>query len=305
MRAQALGIAATALGLWGCGAKLDGAAGVDANPSDDTAPPTDNPPPDSGLGTFNAPLKIDIAATAAAEDDGTLSSDGLELVWAVVDPNDGNRKKLFYAQRATLADQFANPLPVPFTATGVDDETPRFSADDRTLFFGSNRTGTLGGLDIFSVSHPSAGNNFGTPAHVDNVSGAGTDKWFMPCGTNGRYLLSKNNDLAEGLLSDAGGPTTVAELSSTAGETGTFVFPDCKTILFASSRNGMNQIFIATRASETSAWNPPVLITDDAAFAQMIPLGGNQQDPWLSGDGKTFVMVSDISGSNDEYVMTR
>jgi len=48
-----------------------------------------------------------------------------------------------------------------------------------------------------------------------------------------------------------------------------------------------------------------VLITQDPAFAQMLPLGGNQQDPWLSGDGKTFVMVSDISGSNDEYILTR
>ena len=305
MRAQALGIAAAALGLWACGAKLDGAAGVDGAPDDGGGPGDDLPPPDSGLGPFGSPLKIDIAATTAAEDDGTLSSDGLELVWAVVDATDGNRKKLFYAQRATTADVFANAMPVPFTTTGVDDETPRFSADDKTLFFGSNRTGTVGGLDIFQVSHPSAGNNFGTPAHVDNVNGPGTDKWFMECGTNGRYLLSKNNDLAEGLIDDAGGPTTVAELSSAGGETGTFLFPDCKTILFASSRNGPNQIFIATRASETSAWNTPVLITQDPAFAQMLPLGGNQQDPWLSGDGKTFVMVSDISGTNDEYILTR
>jgi hypothetical protein len=303
MRALALGIVATALG--GCGAKLDGSPLVDADIPED-GPPDGDGDDAAQLGAFGTPALVGVAATAKAEDDGTLSSDGLELVFAVVDAADGNRKKLFYAQRASTAAAFETAVPVSFTATGVGDETPRFSADDKTLYFGSTRAPSLGGLDIYSVSHASPGNNWGTPAAVPGVSSANTDKWFATCGAAGnRYLVIRANDLAEGVLDDPAGPTTVAELSSAQSETGTFLTADCTTIMFASTRNGSNQIFIATRPSETSAWNTPVPITNSPDFAAFTTLGGNQQDPWISSDGRQFIFVSDVSGTNDVYITTR
>src|SRR5262249_4931280 len=121
-------------------------AGVDAASKD--------PAPDAVmLGPWGSPQKIAAASTAGAEDDGTLSSDRLELVFALVEPGDNNNKHLSYAQRASLADTFGPAQRVGFAITGTTEQTPRFSADDKILYFASNRLPTLGGLDVWQIDH--------------------------------------------------------------------------------------------------------------------------------------------------------
>jgi hypothetical protein len=285
-----------ALLMVGCGAQLGGGGDTpDATVAD--ARLVDAPDIDAALGAFGPPTKIGPASTGVPEDDPTLSSTGLELVFAMVDAADGNRKHLFYAQRGSPAEDFGAATRLPFDINGKTEQTPRFSADDKTLYFASDRV-TAGNLDIFSVSHPMPGNNWGTPAAVPGVSTANVDKWFMPCGTSGRYLVVQNGDLAEGVLGN-GPPTVVAELSSTSSETGTFLTQDCLTIYFASDRTTVNRIYTSTRVTETSPWSPPAVVDTFAA------LGGEQQDPYLSPDMRTFVFVSDASGNNDAYISTR
>ena len=187
---------------------------------------------------------------------------------------------------------------LPFSATGTSEETPRFSADDLTLFFA--KTNGANGLDIQRVTRPAANStNWGTPSIVAGVNSAGTDKWFMPCGNN-RYLMIVGADLAEGTLG-GGAPTIVAELSSPNSETGTFLTQDCLTVYFASNRpDGVKtQLYQSTRAAVDQAWSTPSIVTDFAL------LGGNQQDPFLATDNRTFVFASDAGGTNDIYISTR
>ncbi|MCW5806127.1 MAG: PD40 domain-containing protein [Deltaproteobacteria bacterium] len=288
----------------GCGAQLGGGGGLDGgdNPladADLVAPP-DAPADAAPLGPFGTPRKLGAASAAnAAEDDPTLSSTGLELVFARVDPNDGNRKHLFYAQRASTADDFTTATRLPFDLNGKTEQTPRFSADDKTLYFATDRAPSVGNLDIYAVAHPAPGNNWGTPAPVAGVNTAGVDKWFMPCGTQGRYLVIQGTNLAEGTLG-AGTATVVAELNGATGtETGTFLTQDCLTIYFASDRSGKTLLYTSTRTSVAAPWATPTVFADFAA------LGGDQQDPYLSPDGRTFVFVSDVGGTNDCYIATR
>ena len=84
-----------------------------------------------------------------------------------------------------------------------------------------------------------------------------------------------------------------------ATETGTFITQDCLTAYFASTRSGTNKIYTSTRTSPTDPWPTPTLITDFMA------VGGNQEDPWLAPDQRTFMFVSDISGTKDVYVSAR
>lgn len=142
------GLAVVSIALIGCQARLGGDLGDDVT---DDAPlfGLDAPPPDVPLGPFGAPQKIAVAADATArEDDGSLSHSGLELVFAVVDPNDGNQKDLFYAARPDLQSAFGTATKLPFSATGTSEETPRFSDDDLTLFFA--KTVGTGNLDVAS-----------------------------------------------------------------------------------------------------------------------------------------------------------
>jgi len=291
------GAAILVIVLTGCGATLgestdtgDAPVGVDA---------ADAPPDVTTLGPWGTPTKIGIAADpAAAEDDGSLSHSGLELVFAVVNPNDSNRKDLFYTSRPDLQSNFGIATKLPFSTDGTSEETPRFSEDDLTLFFA--KTNGTNGLDVHRVTRPTAGStNWGTPSLVDGVNGTGTDKWFMPCSVSNDYLMILGSDVAEGTLG-GGLPTVVAELSTADGETGTFLTKDCLTAYFASTRgDGTNRIYTSTRTAIGQPWSTPAVVTDFQG------LGGAQQDPFISDDDRIFVFVSNVDGTNDIYISTR
>jgi hypothetical protein len=289
--------------LVGCGASIS-AAPSDAASVDDVASPADaatdggdgiDAPP---LGSWSSPAKLGRAATTAIEDDVTLSSDALELIFAI----EGTvGKDLFYTSRPSKNDPWAPIAKLPFSSRSSSEETPRFSADDRTLYFASDRAATAT-LDIYMVTRPERGSSlWGTPMRLDAVSNDQLiEKWFMPC-TNDHYVMAQSarttgTDLVEGIL---GGdpPKVIDELSSTDNDTGPFLTQDCLTIYFASTRNGASLIYTAHRGAITDPWPAPAPVLD-------FPIAGtsdDQEDPWLSADGRTFAFAR----NKDIYLSTR
>jgi Tol biopolymer transport system component len=251
------------------------------------------------LGAWGTPTKVPGASTAAIEDDATLSPNQLELVFAVVDANDANRKDLYVMTRQTTSGAFGAPTLLPFSATGTSEETPRFTPNGKTLYFASDRAGGAGGLDIWRVTRQTPGGTWSAPAIVAGPNSTGNEKWLMPCGMTNDYLVITGGDIGAGTLNGAA-PAIVAELSAAnANETGTFLTSDCLTTYFASVRSGTNQLYTSHRTSTTTAWEAPTLVTDFAS------VGGQQEDPWLADDGRTFVFVSDVSGTKDVYISVR
>jgi len=281
--------------LAGCGASL----GTPDNPVDSAGGDDDAPPDATVLGPWGPPTKITIAASGTLdEDDGSLSYSGLELVFAVKNVADGGLKDLFYSSRPDLQSAFGPATKLPFSADGTSEETPRFAADDLTLFFA--KTNGTNGLDIHRVTRATAGStNWSQEQVVSGINSTGTDKWFMPCSVSSDYLMILDADVAEGTVGNL--PAVVTELSSASGETGTFLSPDCLTAYFASSRpdGNTNNIYQSTRTAIGQPWSTPVIVTD---FAM---LGGDQQDPFISNDNRTFVFVSNVDGTNDVYISTR
>ena len=290
-------------------------AEIGGNPNDpDAANPADAgiDAPDA-MGTFapwSTPAMVPGGSTGVSEDDGTLSNSKLEMIFAKADPAiDGGRKHLYWMSRTSVtATTWSTPVRLSFNVDGTSDETGRFSADDKMLYFASSRTGTTGGLDIWQTTRPTVGVATGwtAPTLVATINSAQTDKWCMPCSL-GRYLMvssrtptSTNDDIYEG-TSGGGAPTLVAELSSAAsGDTGAFLTADCKTAYFASTRSGTNRIYKSTRTSITSPWSPPELVPDFMA------VGMAQEDPWISEDQRTFVFsATTAAGNKDVYITTR
>jgi len=267
------------------------AAAIDA-PADGTAM----------LGPWSAPAKILPASTTAAEDDATLSSNALEMIFAVAGTNG---KVLYYSSRASTAVPWTAAVKLPFNGT-LSDETPRFSADDKTLYFASDRV-LKGNLDIYSVSHPTPDAlSWGTPQPITSVNTPATEKWYMPCGTN-RYIMvqgtaTNGTDFVEGTLGGVA-PTAITALNSMQSETGTLVSQDCLTIYFASARMTPQMMYKSHRTSLAAPWSNPAAVVD-------FPISGgngNQEDPWMSIDGRTFVFASDAAGvgTKDIYISTR
>lgn len=289
--------------LGACEARI---SGVPQDPPDaglglDAAPPSIDAPPAMTLGPWATPVKISAAAGTGGEDDVTLSSNTLELFFSLGGSN-GNGKDLYYATRPTVDGAWTTATRLPFNNATTSDETPRLSGDDKTLYFASGRAGN-GDLDIYRVTRQAAGSTtWSSPQPLAQVNTANGEKWFMRCGSD-RYLMVQDTaagsfDLVEGTL---GGPppTPIAELNSTDDETGTFVTQDCRTVYFASPRLGTNAIYRATRESLTTRWSDPAAVVDFAAT------GGDQEDPWLSADERTFAFASNAAGGKDLYLTTR
>ena len=303
-----LSLALAAVGLGGCQARISGAPAdlaTDAGgTTSDSALPSDGPGVVQ-LGPWSMPAKVSVASGAPSEEDASLSSNTLEMFFAIdpTDPNDTTGKHLFYSSRATVNDPWSDPAGLPFDDPSFSNETPRLSADDKTLYFASARAGK-GNLDIFKVARSAPGSlDWGK---VDLVSVSTTtlnEKWFAPC-QDGHYLMAQSNgsaepDLVEGVVGGAAAPADA--LNSMASETGAFLTADCLTAYFASTRSSTSRLYRAQRNSLTSPWSAPARVTDFAA------IGGNQEDPWISPDGKTFVFVSDATtaGNKDVYLSTR
>jgi hypothetical protein len=77
------------------------------------------------------------------------------------------------------------------------------------------------------------------------------------------------------------------------------VSKDGLTVYFASTRSGDNRIYRSTRPSVGEPFAAPTLVDDFQL------LGGDQEDPWLSLDQRTFAFVSNVRGSKDLYISTR
>jgi Tol biopolymer transport system component len=260
---------------------------------------------DPADGGWSAPAAVKVAATQAIEDDVTLTANALEMVYAIADPMTG-KKDLYHTSRTAIGAPWAPVVPLPFDRTASSEETPRFSVDDRTLYFASDRAADDGNLDIYAVTHaPAATTPWGSPQRVAPFDTMATEKWLSPC-SDGHYVVVQSTaagdtDLFEGTLGSAAPPAPIGALNTTDSETGAFLTADCLTLYFASFHVKPERIFVSHRASVGSPWQAPTEVDD-------FPIGNGtdaQEDPWLSADGHTFAFASNAAGTKDIYLSTQ
>jgi len=214
-------------------------------------------------------------------------------------------KDLYYTSRPAIGGAWTPIAKLPFDADATSEESPRFSGDDLTLYFATDR-GTSGTLDIYSATRTMTGTNTAWAAKPQPVLGVNTgavEKWLAPCGTN-RYVVVRNNtatgsDLYEGTFG-GGDPAPIDALNTASNETGAFLTQDCLTLYFASNRKTRVQIYVSQRKAIGQPWQPAQPVDD-----LKITGTDDQQDPWLSADGHSFAFASDAGGTNDVYLSTR
>lgn len=293
---------AVVVALAGCHARLaddDTQFSIKDSAVQDGSAPVDSAPADAApLGPWSTPMKVPGASDpTAAEDDSTMSWAGGELVFAI----QAGGVKTLYTMTYT-AGTFGTPTMLPFSGTGADDESPRFSPDDLNLYFASNRGGAS--LDIYTVHRNTIGGAWGAAALVTGPNTSKTEKWYAPCST-GYYLVigttGTDTDVFEGMGTTP--PTRVDTLSSATSETGTYLSKDCLTAYFASQRdNNQTDLYMSTRASTSAPWPTPVKVTDfDTA-------DNNEEDPFISTDGRTFTFARATvanAAQKDVYISTR
>jgi hypothetical protein len=249
------------------------------------------------LGAWGTPsLVIGASDDTIAEDDGTMSSDTLELYFK---RNDGGDNNIYVMTRQSTSSPWSMPDPVTAVNTTAAEESPRLSSDNLTMYFG--RAG-----DIYKVTRANVGAAWGDLVAVTplNTPAPGFEKWGVAC-TSGYAMVSRdaNNgngqDVYDGTIT-GGTNNAVTTLNTTSAEQGLLLSSDCMRVYFQSNRdNDQFDIYEASRTSPNAAWSNPTKMVDFNTTTS------SEEDAWISPDQRTFLFVSNVNGTKDLFIVTR
>jgi hypothetical protein len=229
-----------------------------------------------------------------------LSSDGLELYFAVTVPGFG--EQIGVATRPDRASPFGlgQALPAPVNTGG--EGTPDLSLDGRSLYFYSSRSGGAGNRDLYVATRSKDSADFGnvTPLTSLNTPDLDYQPWLSadelsiyfasgPAGSNDIFRATRGST-----RDDFGQPQLVSELSSPSDEGGLTVSSDGLEVILTSNRPGGpggRDLYVATRASQSAPFSTPQLL--DA-----LDTAENEIDPAFSPDGSELYFVSNRGGGD-------
>lgn len=206
---------------------------------------------------------------------------------------------------------FGTPVAVPELNSPKGEGAMSVSADERTIYFTSDRNGGVGMSDVYLSTRASATATWSTPTLLAGVNTAGleqrptlpTDELTVYFETSaasapGSWQLAAATRTSTSVPFGAWVP--VAQLNSTANDTAPFVLPDHSAIYFLSDRGAGHELYRAARTGGN--WAPPVLVT-----------GTNLNDtsvdyPAITSDELTLYFSSTRAGgagNRDFWVATR
>lgn len=229
---------------------------------------------------------------------------------------------LWVSQRPTLNSAWGAPHNLGAVInTSSNDRVPTFSRDGRTMFFGSNRPGGAGGIDLYVSTRTDPNNDFGwtAPVNLGAVINTAADEdgatYFEDTTTGNNFLIFTSNrtggfgdfDIYQAARNPDGtfnAPAFIPELSSTGRDTRTALRSDGLEIFITSNRAGgvgLLDIWSSTRATTVSAWSPPINVGSLNSAA-------NDGAPALSPDSNFIYFYSTRTGGtgdNDLYSSAR
>lgn len=227
-------------------------------------------------GEWQIGMPMDNVNTSQNEGAQTISADGKRLVFTACNRNDGlGSCDLYISEQKNNVWTSPSNLRLPINSRAWESQ-PSLSADGNTLYFAANRTGGLGGKDIWMTTRQADGTwtepaNVGAPINTpaDDQSpflhSDGETMYFMSNGHAGMgghdlFFARKN---AQGVW---GKPTNLGYPINTKADEGALVVSlDGKTAYFASDRKyigtakeGKSVFDTSDAATETDIYSFPL-----------------------------------------------
>jgi len=253
---------------------------------------------------FGTPRLLAELDTTYANQNPTLTSDLLDLYFTSDRGSDG--ADVWTAHRASPGDPFDPPTLVAEVSTPMYETSPAISLDGLSLYFGSDRDGGAGAIDIWSATRPDRTAPWGGIENLAAINTA-TNDIPRPPGQHGLVMpMASERDTPNAYQSylaartavdqPFGAPKIISELAAAdASVADAFLSDDGLTLLYAAAHVGTKpDLFVAWRASTTDRFSLATPLTD-------LNTAADERDPWLSPDGATFYFTSDRSGSLQIY----
>lgn len=245
---------------------------------------------------------------SADEDDPTLRRDQLEIIFA---SDRRGSQNLYRAVRASVNEDFSEPLPLGSGINTPDEETtPELSSDGELLLFARN--GGAQGFEIYYTTRSSAmSTSWASPLLLTDLSSPGIESAATPQADgitllwcSDRRRVGSGLDIWRGILDQAAVTVMteglVAELSSDALDCPGNSSDDMTWLLLESQREGTtggSDIWMAQRRADGAGYWPPFNVAE-------LNTAGFDGDPWVTEDLSTLYFATDRDGSMDIYVAT-
>ncbi len=117
---------------------------------------------------FGTPTNVVAANSPYREFSPKLSADGLALFFGSTRPGAGG-SDIWQTTRSSTNDPFGVATIVESVNTTNNEDSPCLSADGLTLFFKSNRSGGVGGYDIWYATRSAVTEAFDVPANLGSA----------------------------------------------------------------------------------------------------------------------------------------
>jgi WD40-like Beta Propeller Repeat len=273
---------------------------------------------------FGAPVVVQNLAGTGHRDNPSLTADLLEIYFTTNEDPAGNGD-VWSAKRASIADPFENAAPIAEVNSADRETSSAISADGLTLWFGSDRPGGAGGLDVWVSRRASRTAAWPAPANVQALNTSADDiprppgqhQLVMPMAStkntatnfadrNYQTYLANRSDPDASFQS----PLTIPEIDTTDRPVVDGSLTDDGLAIFFASVRGFASTEDAGPGIDAGAMDAEMMVafrrSTEEPFVYSMPLGdlnstGNDRDPWISPDGTVFYFTSDREGATYIY----
>jgi len=245
---------------------------------------------------FDAPrLLAELDATTYSNQNPTLTGDLLDIYFT---SNRGDTAAdVWTAHRASRSDPFDPPTLVAEVSSPLYETSPAISVDGLSLYVGSDRDGTTGGLDIWAATRSDRNAPWSALENLTALNSTMNDI-PRPPGQHGLVMpMASERDVTGGYRTflavrpDVNQPfdgmVLVAGLVGGDILADAFLSDDGLTMFYAAAAGGAKpDMYVAWRASTADRFSLPTPLTD-------LNTAADERDPWLSPDGTLFYFTSD------------
>jgi len=244
--------------------------------------------------------------TTGYERDPFLLPDELTIMYSTDRTGGMGGTDVWVAKRTAIGAPFQTPIPMPGVNSTSDETKISMTSDGLLIVVGSNRSGGQGGMDVWEGTRGSPSGTFTMAQDHTGAINTSSDQHDPLISSDGLHLylapfIGGIQQLVVATRATTGddfeSPTPLAPLNSGTAECDPALAFDERLIVFSSLRNGVADLYYATRAQTGDPFGSPIPLTD-------VNTSAADGDPWLSADGCRLYFSSYVSGNPDLYVAT-